>query len=131
MSRDVVHKYWFEERHAQVLFDKDMGMYLVEMYEKTDDGMKKHATVPMITGQVIHNERYAEDAAENWVHGCLLNYYQRMTMKNNEVTTLDGIICCVFAYGYFIGFMTLNIPLIVLTEISWVYWVYKRKGDSQ
>ena len=63
MSRDVVHKYWFEERH-QVLFDKDMGMFLVEMYEKTNDGMKKHATVPMITGQVIHSERYAEDAAE-------------------------------------------------------------------
>ena len=69
MSRDIVHKYWFGGRHAQVLFDKDMGMFLVEMYEKTNDGMKKHATVPMITGQVIHNERYAEDAAENWVHG--------------------------------------------------------------
>ena len=27
-----------------------------------------------------------------------------------------------------VGFMTLNIPLfIVITELSWVYWVYKSK----
>ena len=53
-----------------------------------------------------------------------------MTMKNNEVTTLDGIICCIFAYGYYMGFMTMNIALIVITELSWVYWVYKRKGGD-
>ena len=53
-----------------------------------------------------------------------------MTMKNNEITTLDGIICCIFAYGYYIGFMTMNIPLVVITELSWVYWVYKRKGGN-
>ena len=68
-NRDIVHKYWFEDRHAQVIYDKDLEMFLVEMYEKTEFGMKKHATIPMITGQVIHSERYAEDGAENWVHG--------------------------------------------------------------
>ena len=68
-NRDIVSKYWFDDRHAQILYDKDMGMFLVEMYEKVNLGMKKIATVPMITGQVIHSERYAEDAAENWVHG--------------------------------------------------------------
>ena len=51
-------------------------------------------------------------------------------MKNNEVTTLDGIMCICFAYGYYVGFMTMNIPLVVITEISWVYWVYKRKGKN-
>ena len=51
MNRDVVHKHWFDDRHAQVLYDKDMGMFLVEMYEKTEFGMKKHATIPMVTGQ--------------------------------------------------------------------------------
>ena len=44
------------------LYDKDMGMFLVEMYGKTNDGMKKHE-LPMITGQVIHSEIYAEDVA--------------------------------------------------------------------
>ena len=51
------------------MFDKELDMFFVAMYEKTEYGMKKHATLPMITGQVKHSESYAEDAAENWVHG--------------------------------------------------------------
>ena len=84
MNRDVVHKYWFDDRHAQVLYDKDMGMFLVEMYEKTEVGMKKHATIPMVTGQVIHSERYAEDAAENWVHGWPVEFLPKEHLNDNE-----------------------------------------------
>ncbi len=51
-------------------------------------------------------------------------------MKNNEVTTLDGIMCICFAYGYYVGFMTLNVPIILLTEVTWISWVYWRKGND-
>ena len=61
-----------------MLFDKDMGMYLVEMYEKTNDGMKKHATVPMITGQVIH-ERMKD--MQNWVPR---SYYKEHINDNEK-----------------------------------------------
>ena len=46
--------------------------------------MKKHATVPMITGQVIHSERYAEDAAENWVHGWTVELLPKEHINDNE-----------------------------------------------
>ena len=68
-NRDILHKYWFEDRYAEVMFDKVLDMFLVAMYFKTEHGMNRVATLPMITGQVKHSERYAEDAAENWVHG--------------------------------------------------------------
>ena len=46
------------------------------MYEKTEyHGMKKHATLPMITGQVKHSEIICRDA-ENWVQ-YESNCYQR------------------------------------------------------
>ena len=46
-NRDIVSKYWFDDRHAQIIYDNDMGMFLVEMYEKVNLGMKKIATVIM------------------------------------------------------------------------------------
>ena len=68
-NRDILHKYWFDDRYAEVMFDKELDMFLVAMYFKTEHGMNRVATLPMITGQVKHSESYAEDAAENWVHG--------------------------------------------------------------
>ena len=44
-------------------FDKTMEIFVVEMYEDE----KLIESVEMITNGVIHSERYAEDAAENWV----------------------------------------------------------------
>ena len=56
-----------------------------------------------------------------------------MIIKNNEVNVLDGIICVSFAYGYTVSLLTLNIPLFIITELSWIGWVYyrcKEKDDE-
>tara|TARA_B100001057_G_scaffold214392_1_gene214748 strand:- start:2114 stop:2347 length:234 start_codon:yes stop_codon:yes gene_type:complete len=65
MDRDVVHKYWLDDRHAQVLFDRELKMFIVEMYLKTEFGMKKVLSKPIEN----LNEQLAEDTAEDWVHG--------------------------------------------------------------
>ena len=51
MNREHIHHYSKDNRRAEVYFDKTMEIFVVEM----------------ITDGVIHSERYAEDAAENWV----------------------------------------------------------------
>ena len=55
------------DRHSQVLYDNDLKLFIVEMYKKTKDGMKKITTKPMNT------EQLAENTAEDWVH-MVLNY---------------------------------------------------------
>ena len=72
MNRDILHKYWMNNRHAQVLYDNDMKMFIVEMYKKTKYGMKKVVTKP-IGKEVFDGEQLAEDTAEDWVHK-VLNY---------------------------------------------------------
>ena len=63
MNREHIHHFSRDNRRAEVYFDKTMEYFEVEMYENG----KLIQTVPMMTNGVIHNERYAEDAAENWV----------------------------------------------------------------
>tara|TARA_B100000989_G_scaffold289359_1_gene261085 strand:+ start:2427 stop:2675 length:249 start_codon:yes stop_codon:yes gene_type:complete len=72
MNRDILHKYWMNNRHAQVLYDNDLKMFVVEMYKKTKYGMKKVVTKP-IGKEVFDGEQLAEDTAEDWVHK-VLNY---------------------------------------------------------
>ena len=67
MDRDILHKYWLNDRHSQVLYDNDLKLFIVEMYKKTKGGMKKITTKPMNT------EQLAENTAEDWVH-MVLNY---------------------------------------------------------
>ena len=64
---DEVHKFQSDDqkRHAHVVYNKEFKMYLVRMFE--DNKLVK--SVPMISEPVIHNERFAEDAAENWCLG--------------------------------------------------------------
>ena len=69
MNRDILHKYWLNDRHSQVLYDNDLKMFIVEMYKKTEYGMKKIMTKPMGNS----NEQLAENTAEDWVH-MVLNY---------------------------------------------------------
>ena len=63
MNREHIHHFSRDNRRAEVYFDKTMEHFEVEMYENG----KLIQTVPMMTNGVIHSERYAEDAAENWV----------------------------------------------------------------
>ena len=63
MNREHIHHFSRDNRRAEVYFDKTMEYFEVEMYENG----KLIQTVPMMTNGVIHSERYAEDAAENWV----------------------------------------------------------------
>ena len=65
MNRDHIHHFSKDNRRAEVYFVKTMEYFEVEMYEDE----KLVDTVVMMTDGVIHCERYAEDAAENWVHG--------------------------------------------------------------
>ena len=65
MNRDHIHHFSKDNRRAEVYFDKSMEYFEVEMYEDE----KLVDTVVMMTNGVIHSERYAEDAAENWVEG--------------------------------------------------------------
>jgi len=63
LNREHIHHYSKDNRRAEVYFDKTMEIFVVEMYEDE----KLIESVEMITDGVIHSERYAEDAAENWV----------------------------------------------------------------
>ena len=38
-NRDILHKYWFEG--IEVMFDKELDMFLVAMYFKTEHGMNQ------------------------------------------------------------------------------------------
>ena len=52
------------KRHAHVIHNKEFNMYLVRMFENN-----KLKSVPMISDAfyvTVHNERFAEDAAENF-----------------------------------------------------------------
>lgn len=69
---DEVHKFWSDDmkRHAHVIYNKEFKMYLVRMFE--DNKLIK--SIPMVSdayghGVTVHNERFAEDAAENWCLG--------------------------------------------------------------
>ena len=71
-NEEEVHKFWSDDhkRHAHVIHNKEFNMYLVRMFE--DNKLVK--SVPMISdafghGVTVHNERFAEDAAENWCLG--------------------------------------------------------------
>ena len=57
MDRDILHKYWLNDRHSQVLYDNDLKLFIVEMYKKTKGGMKKITTKPMNTEQLAENTR--------------------------------------------------------------------------
>ena len=72
MSRDILHKYWLNDRHAEIVYDTDLKMLIVEMYLKTKYGMKKVVSKP-IGKEVFHGESLAENTAEDWVHK-VLNY---------------------------------------------------------
>ena len=58
MDRDILHKYWLNDRHSQVLYDNDLKLFIVEMYKKTKGGMKKITTKPMNTEQLA--EKFVE-----------------------------------------------------------------------
>ncbi len=63
MNRDHIHHYSRDNRKAEIYYNKTNKCFEVEMYENQE----LIQTVPMVTNGVTHSERYAEDAAENWV----------------------------------------------------------------
>tara|TARA_B100000780_G_scaffold194920_1_gene137509 strand:+ start:67 stop:279 length:213 start_codon:yes stop_codon:yes gene_type:complete len=67
MKKVLLHESWGEvERTAKVYIVHDIkDHYVVEFYQSEI----LRETRKMITNGVSHNERYAEDAAENWCLG--------------------------------------------------------------
>ena len=73
MGRTLLHEHWDwgnNDRHAKAYYKEEFrdgvpSIYEVDFYE---GGILKESR-QMITDGVPHNERYAEDAAENWCLG--------------------------------------------------------------
>lgn len=67
--RKEIGKHWgtdlCPDREAIIFFNVDEAYWEVEFW----DNNKLIENRPMVTDGVVHSERYAEDAAENWCLG--------------------------------------------------------------
>ena len=57
-------------------------------------------------------------------------YNKNMDIKMNKepspFSDYDSFVCGCFAYAYMIGFTNLNVVMLILTELCWMYYCSQR-----
>jgi len=49
-----------------------------------------------------------------------------MNKEPSPFSDYDSFVCGCFAYAYMIGFTNLNVVMLILTELCWMYYCSQR-----